>query len=228
MKKYAIIVAGGSGARMGSSIPKQFLLLGGKPLIFFTVRTFLEAFDDTKVILVLPQEHVQRGEDIIAEMKFQERVTIVPGGDLRFFSVKAGLALVKEPAIVFVHDGVRCLVSTQLIRWCYEQAVEKGSAVPSVAATDSVRISEDGSSTIVDRSKIRLIQTPQTFRSDILLPAYEQEFQEGFTDDATVVEATGKQIHLIEGEYDNIKITRPLDLVIAEKLFQQKLSALDA
>ncbi|MDB5193230.1 MAG: 2-C-methyl-D-erythritol 4-phosphate cytidylyltransferase [Segetibacter sp.] len=227
MKKYAIIVAGGSGQRMGSSIPKQFLLLGGKPLIFFTVRAFLESYDDMKVVLVLPEDFVARGEDIIAEMKFQERVTIVAGGELRFHSVKKGLEQIEEPSVVFVHDGVRCLVSAELIHRCYEQALEKGSAIPSVAATDSVRISEDGKSSIVDRSKIRLIQTPQTFRSEILVPAYNQEFQEGFTDDATVVEAIGQQIFLIEGEYDNIKITRPLDLVIAEKLFHQKLSALE-
>jgi 2-C-methyl-D-erythritol 4-phosphate cytidylyltransferase len=227
MKKYAIIVAGGAGQRMGGSLPKQFLLLGGKPIIFFTVRSFLDAYDDLQVILVLPTEHVQRGEEIIADLKYQDRVTIISGGEYRFHSVKCGLELVKELAVIFVHDGVRCLVSTDLIHRCYEQAKEVGSAIPSVAATDSVRIKEDGHSSIVDRSKIRLIQTPQTFLSEILIPAYQQPFTESFTDDATVVEASGKKIHLIEGEYDNIKITRPLDLVIAEKLLQQKLSALE-
>jgi 2-C-methyl-D-erythritol 4-phosphate cytidylyltransferase len=221
MKKYAVIVAGGAGQRMGSEVPKQFLLLQGKPLLQYTIQTFLHAYDDLQIIVVLPLQQLQAGQEIIHRMNVEERVQITAGGSTRFHSVQNGLQLVTEPSIVFVHDGVRCLVSEKLVRSCYEQAIEKGSAIPAVAATDSIRIDDGSSHCTIDRNKIRIIQTPQTFRSEILLTAFKQEYDAGFTDEATVVEAAGTPVFLIDGEYNNLKVTRPLDLYIAEKLLEE-------
>lgn len=222
MKKYAVIVAGGSGTRMGNIIPKQFLLLKGKPVLWYSIDSFLRAYDDTQIILVLPKDHTVKGEKIISQLNGSERVQIVTGGATRFDSVKAGLKYVQDESVVFVHDGVRCLISVPLIRRCYKQALEKGSAIPAVAATDSIRIVRNGSHFVNDRQEVRIIQTPQTFLSSILLPAFEQEYNENFTDEATVVEAYGKEIFLTEGEYDNIKITRPIDLITAEKIIEDR------
>ncbi len=221
MKKYAVIVAGGSGQRMGAEIPKQFLLLKGKPLLQYTIQTFLHAFDDIHIILVLPPAHISKGEEIIKNMNAEQKVQITTGGETRFHSVKNGLAYITHPSIVFVHDGVRCLVSQQLIKNCYKQATVKGSAIPAVAATDSIRIDEGDSHYTIDRSKIRIIQTPQTFRSEVLSEAFTQEYNPSFTDEAAVAEASGKKVFLIEGEYNNLKITRPIDLCIAEQLLQE-------
>jgi 2-C-methyl-D-erythritol 4-phosphate cytidylyltransferase len=222
MKKYAVIVAGGSGTRMGNIVPKQFLLLKGKPLLWYTIDSFLRAFADIEIILVLPKEHFSKGEMIAAQLNAENKIKIVSGGNTRFDSVKAGLTLVNEASVVFVHDGVRCLISVPLIKRCYNQALEKGSAIPAVTATDSIRILKNGFHEVKDRQQVRIIQTPQTFLSNILLPAFEQNFNESFTDEATVVEASGKEIFLTEGEYDNIKITRPIDLLIAEKIIEDR------
>jgi 2-C-methyl-D-erythritol 4-phosphate cytidylyltransferase len=222
MKKYAVIVAGGSGTRMGNVIPKQFLLLKGKPLLWYTIDSFLRAFEDIQIILVLPNDHFIKGEKIASQLNAENKIIIVAGGNTRFDSVKEGLKLVKEKSVVFVHDGVRCLISVPLIKRCYTQALEKGSAIPAVAATDSIRILKNGSHEVKDRQQVRIIQTPQTFLSDILFAAFEREFDESFTDEATVVEASGKEIFLTEGEYDNIKITRPIDLLIAEKIIEDR------
>ncbi len=142
MKKVAVIVAGGSGVRMGSSIPKQFMLLNGKPLLYYTLQTFLNSFSDMRIVLVLPNEHQQEGANIVSQLAAAERVQIVTGGQTRFHSVQNGLTLINEPSIVFVHDGVRCLVTKTLIQQCYQQALTLGSAIPAVAATDSIRIQE--------------------------------------------------------------------------------------
>lgn len=222
MKKYAVIVAGGSGTRMGNAIPKQFLLLKGRPLLWYTIDSFLRAFHDIQIILVLPKDHFAKGEKIALQFDAENKIVIVAGGNTRFDSVKAGLQMVKEESVVFVHDGVRCLISVPLIKRCYNQALEKGSAIPAVAATDSIRILKNGSYEVKDRQHVRIVQTPQTFFSKILLPAFEREFDESFTDEATVVEASGKEIFLTEGEYDNIKITRPVDLLIAEKIIEDR------
>jgi 2-C-methyl-D-erythritol 4-phosphate cytidylyltransferase len=224
MKKYAVIVAGGSGQRMGAAIPKQFLLLQGKPLLWYSLQTFLHAFDDLEIILVLPADKLAEGEQLAKELNAVSRITVTTGGATRFHSVQNGLALVSSPSIVFVHDGVRCLVSPELIQRCYTQALEKGSAIPAVAATDSIRILVEEGHTVADRKLVRIIQTPQTFRSEILLPAFQNEFEEGFTDEATVVEASGNPVFLIEGEYSNIKITRPVDLLVAEKILAERSS----
>jgi len=221
MHKYAIIVAGGTGTRMGGELPKQFQLLKGKRVLWHTLKVFTETYDDVQLILVLPENHLEKGEQLVKEFP-SYHIHVIVGGDTRFQSVKNGLNLVKDPSIVFVHDGVRCLVSADLIKRCYKQAVEKGSAIPAVTAIDSIRILENGSHFIKDKQQVRIIQTPQTFLSNILLPAFEQPFNESFTDEATVVEAFDKEIFLIEGEYDNIKITRPIDLLIAEKIIENR------
>ena len=224
MKKYAVIVAGGSGTRMGNSIPKQFLLLKGKPVLWYTIDSFLRAYDDMNIILVLPKDHVKKGEKIINQLNAETRIVIVEGGTTRFDSVKLGLQKITDEAVVFVHDGVRCLISVPLIRRCYIQAIEKGSAIPAVAATDSIRIVRNGSHYVNERQEVRIVQTPQTFLSKIILPAFEQSYQDSFTDEATVVEANGSPVFLTEGEYDNIKITRPIDLLVAERIIEDRSS----
>lgn len=224
MKKYAVIVAGGSGQRMGTSIPKQFLRLQGKPLLWYSLQVFLQAFDDLQIILVVPGDNLAEGERLAKELDGNTRIRVIAGGSTRFHSVQNGLACVTSPSIVFVHDGVRCLVSADLIRRCYTQALEKGSAIPAVAATDSIRVVEGASHLVMDRKRVRIIQTPQTFRSELLLPAFQRDYTEGFTDEATVVEASGEAVYLIDGEYTNIKITRPVDLLVAERILADRSS----
>jgi len=222
MRKFAVIVAGGSGKRMKSALPKQFMLLRDKPVLYYTLPVFLEAFPDLQIILVLPLAFFDLGKEIIDGYFDFERITVVTGGDSRFHSVQAGLSLITEESIIFVHDGVRCLVTPQLIQRCYNQALETGSAVPTILARDSVRIETDEGNEPLDRSKVHLVQTPQTFHSKILLPAYQIDYKEKFTDEATVVEAFGLKVSLVEGEETNIKLTRPVDMVLAERILEER------
>lgn len=222
MKKIALIVAGGNGSRMNNDIPKQFLLLGNKPVLYHSIKTFLEAYSDMEIILVLPVEHIGKGQEIIDGYFDESKIKITAGGRTRFHSVKNGLALIKEEAIVFVHDGVRCLLTTELIKRSYEEALQYGTAIPAVACKDSVRLLTSTGNKILDRNKVMLIQTPQTFHSKILIPAYGIDYKDRFTDEATVVEAFGLKINLIEGEIDNIKITTPADLFIAGFIQQSR------
>jgi 2-C-methyl-D-erythritol 4-phosphate cytidylyltransferase len=218
MKKTAVIVAGGSGIRMGTDVPKQFLHLKGKPIIWHTVQQFIYAYYDIQIVLVLPASYLQEAATYFDAAQLAH-IQFVEGGATRFESVKNGLQAVKEPGVIFVHDGVRCLVSSELIRKCYEEALIHGSAIPAVTATDSIRLISGESHHVVDRNLVKIIQTPQTFLSSVLLPAFEQPYQPSFTDEATVVEAAGHSVRLIEGEYSNLKITRPQDLIVAESLF---------
>ncbi len=220
MRKYAIIVAGGSGTRMGGNLPKQFLLLNNKPVLYYTIRTFLQAYGDLSVILVVPEAYLDMGREIVNAWFNEDPIRITQGGDTRFQSVKNGLRLVEEESIIFVHDGVRCLLSPSLIHACYSKAMETGSAVPVVASKDSVRLVNRESSEVADRSKVMLVQTPQTFQSKILIPAFDVDYNEKFTDEAIVVEASGHKVSLVPGEETNIKITTPMDLVIAEHLLE--------
>ena len=222
MNKYAVIVAGGIGHRMGTQVPKQFLHLQGKSLLWHTLAAFLKAYIDLQIILVLTQENLTEGESIIKDLNAKERINLTIGGSTRFHSVQNGLALIKEPSVIFIHDGVRCLISQDLIYRCYEQALAMGSAIPAVAATDSIRIVDETYHSVANRNDIRIIQTPQTFLSSIILPAYQTTYQEAFTDEATVVEAAGQKIFLINGDYENIKITRPVDLLIAESILTER------
>lgn len=222
MNKYAIIVAGGSGTRMGGTLPKQFILLKDKPVLYYTLKTFLEAFTDLQVILVLPLEYTDMGQEIIDAYFDKERVRITGGGDTRFQSVKNGLALVEEESIVFVHDGVRCLLTKDLIHRCYQQALDTGSAIPVIASKDSLRILTEEGNEALERDKVMLVQTPQAFHSKILLPAFLIDYKDRFTDEATVVEAYGLKVSLVEGEENNIKITRPTDLWFAERILENE------
>lgn len=223
-KKIAIIVAGGTGQRMGSVVPKQFLEIEGKPVLLHTIDQFVAAFSDIELVIVLPASYIQEGEALLKKSNIKNTVHFVAGGETRFQSVKNGLTQVTSPAIVFVHDAVRCLLTPALVQRCYQQAVEKGSAIPAVSSTDTVRIMEGNKHYVIDREKVMQIQTPQTFQSAILLKAFEQSYQPAFTDEANVVEASGVPTHLVDGEFENIKITRPLDLAIASYILAKRFA----
>ena len=222
MKKYAVIVAGGSGTRMGGTTPKQFMLVNNKPVLYYSLQTFLNAFADIQIILVLPVDYTDMGQEIIDAYFDSDKIRVTAGGDTRFQSVKNGLQLVEDDSIIFVHDGVRCLLTENLIHRCYAGAVETGTAIPVITSRDSVRIVQDDSNDAIDRNKVMLVQTPQTFHSKILLPAFKIDYKEKFTDEATVVEAYGLKVTLVEGEENNIKITKPMDLLIAEKIINER------
>ncbi len=221
MKKIAVIVAGGTGQRMGGDLPKQFLLLQEKPLIWHTLRAFTTAFDDIDIVLVCPENFQEDGKKI-ADNFPGTTITIVPGGATRFHSVRAGLQLVRLPAVVFVHDAVRCLVTPGLIQRCYDTALQKGNAIPVISPHDSMRLLDQGMWTVLDREKVRLVQTPQVFQGDQLLQAFQQTYMEAFTDEATVVETAGHALFLVDGEFENIKITRPADLILATEILRSR------
>ncbi len=223
-KKIAIIVAGGTGQRMGSVVPKQFLSIQGKPILLHTIDQFVAAFSDIQLVVVLPEGYIQEGKDLLTKNGFTKNIVFVAGGDTRFQSVKNGLEQVKESAIVFVHDAVRCLLTPALIQRCYQQALEKGSAIPAVSSTDTVRLIKGDRNELFDRENVMLIQTPQTFQSDLLVNAFNQNYLPSFTDEANVVESSGKQVYLVDGEFENIKITRPLDLAIAEYILAKRFA----
>jgi 2-C-methyl-D-erythritol 4-phosphate cytidylyltransferase len=219
-RKTAVIVAAGSGTRMGSGVPKQFLLIHNRPVLWYTLNAFLKSFADLEIILVLPEHFLGEGRSISETTGASGRIQLITGGMTRFHSVREGLSLITEPAVVFIHDAVRCMVSQALIHRCYEETLQFGSAIPCIESRDSVRLVSASGHEAVNRSAVKLIQTPQTFLSDLLLPAYQTEYRETFTDDAAVVEASGHAVHLVEGETGNIKITNPVDLAIAEKLLE--------
>ena len=223
MKKIALIVAGGNGSRMNSAVPKQFLFIKNKPVLYYTIKAFIDAYDDIEIILVLPEEHIGKGQEIIDGYFDSEKFKIAPGGRTRFHSVQNGLSLINDDnAIIFVHDGVRCAVTTTLIHRCYNEALKNGTAIPATGCRDSVRIINNDENKVVDRNKIKLIQTPQTFHSKILIPAFEIDFKDQFTDEATVVEAFGLKVNLVEGDEENIKITKPADLFVVEYVMQER------
>jgi 2-C-methyl-D-erythritol 4-phosphate cytidylyltransferase len=221
-KKIAIIVAGGTGQRMGSVVPKQFLEIEGKSILLHTIDQFVNAFDDISLVVVLPEGYIEEGKKLLNN-RTKNPIQFIAGGETRFESVKNGLTAVKEKCIVFVHDAVRCLLTPALIQRCYQQAVENGSAIPAVSSTDTVRIMENETHHLFDREKVMLIQTPQTFQSEVILTAFNQAYQSNFTDEANVVEASGQPVFLVDGEFENIKITRPLDLAIATYVLTKRL-----
>lgn len=208
---------------MGGNTPKQFMLLKDKPVLYYTLKVFLEAYTDLQIILVLPVEYTDMGQEIIDAYFDKDRIKITAGGDTRFQSVKNGLGLVEGESIVFVHDGVRCLLTKDLIYRCYQQAVETGTAIPAVVSKDSIRLISEEGNTAFDRNKVMLIQTPQTFHSKIIVPAFQIDYKDKFTDEATVAESYGMKVSLVEGEENNIKITRPVDLLIAERIIEERV-----
>ena len=220
MDKYAIIVAGGKGLRMGGELPKQFLPIEGRPVLMRTLDAFHECDPSMTLILVLPVDHQPYWHELCREYHFAVPHLIADGGSTRFHSVQSGLALVDAPeeALVAVHDGVRPFVSHTVIEHCFQDAERYGAVVPVIPVVETVRhLTESGSET-VSRDAYRLVQTPQTFRASLLRRAYEQSYCEGFTDDASVVEALGYAIHLVEGNRENIKLTTPFDLTVARAL----------
>lgn len=218
MKKYVLIVAGGKGLRMGGEQPKQFLPLKGRPVLMHTLEQFYRSDVAMEIILVLPHEQQNYWKQLCEEHHFTIKHRVADGGESRFHSVKNGLSLIETPSIVGVHDGVRPFVSVDVIDRCYELALTKEAVVPVVDVVDTVRhITNNGSET-VDRSAYKLVQTPQVFNADLLLKGYEQAYSSAFTDDASVVEAMGVKVTLTPGNRENIKLTTPFDLKVAEAL----------
>jgi 2-C-methyl-D-erythritol 4-phosphate cytidylyltransferase len=218
MNLYALIVAGGVGKRMGTEVPKQFLEVEGIPLLMHTISRF-RAFDESiKIITVVPANQLNYWKGLCKQKSFSIPHTLVKGGSSRFLSVKNGLRHVEENSIVAIHDGVRPLVSILTIKRCFKAAKKFGNAVPVIIPADSLRMINEQGSVPLDRKSVKIIQTPQVFKSDLIKKAYRQKFSAEFTDDATVLEKTGEKIYLVEGNRENIKITNPVDLIIAAAL----------
>lgn len=218
MNKHVIIVAGGKGLRMGGDIPKQFLPIGGKPVLMRTIEAFYSFDPSIHIILVLPVSQQAYWKELCMTYHFSVHHDIADGGETRFHSVKNGLALADGEGLVGVHDGVRPFVSPEVIARCYARAETKKAVIPVIDVVETVRhLTERGSET-VSRDDYKLVQTPQVFELSLLKEAYSREFKETFTDDASVVEAMGKEIHLVPGNRENIKLTTPFDLKIAEAL----------
>ena len=217
---YIIIVAGGKGLRMGTDIPKQFLPIGGKPVLMRTLERFREYSADLQIILVLPKAQQDYWQELCQEYDFKVEYQMTDGGETRFHSVQHGLALIPDDAegVVGVHDGVRPFPSIDVIRNCYETARKKKAVIPVIPIVETVRHLQDETSVTVPRGDYRLVQTPQTFDIQLLKAANRQPYNNGFTDDASVVEAFGFDVTLVEGNRENIKITTPYDLKIAEVL----------
>jgi len=223
MKKFALIVAGGLGNRMKGAKPKQFLELHDRPVLMHTFECFKNYDAEIEFILVLPGKQMEFWKDLCEKHQFQIKHKLAFGGNTRFQSVKNGLELVPEKGIVFIHDGVRPLVSRQTIQNCYDNAVIKGNALPVIPVAESIRIIDSDKNRQVDRSKYFLVQTPQTFQSTLIKAAYSQTRDDNFTDDASVLEKYGQNIKLVEGNRENIKITWPEDLLIAQAFLSKKL-----
>ena len=218
MKKFAVIVAGGSGSRMGSEIPKQFLELCGKPVLMHTMQVFYDFDPECTLILVLPVMQQSFWHELCQKHRFTLAHQMVPGGETRFQSVKNGLACIDGDGVVFVHDGVRPLVSRETLEKCLKTALKNGNAIPVLPVNESLRKMEGVNNIAVDRSLYFSVQTPQTFRSEQILKAYDCLFDSSFTDDASVAEKAGFTITMVEGNRENIKITTPVDMIIASAL----------
>ncbi|MDQ3046288.1 MAG: 2-C-methyl-D-erythritol 4-phosphate cytidylyltransferase [Bacteroidota bacterium] len=216
MKKYLIIVAGGSGSRMNNAVPKQFIELKGRPVLMHTIEKFSSTFPEISIVLVLAKELRADWDALVKKFNFNQELIITDGGETRYHSVKSGLEKVPDHCVVGIHDAARPLVSADTIRRTFEEASITGNASPAVALSDSIRVVKGKENTAVDRSKYRIIQTPQCFHSDLIKAAFKKEYKPEFTDDATVLEAYGEKINLVEGNKENIKITTAQDLIIAE------------
>lgn len=218
--KYLVIVAGGKGTRMGSPVPKQFLAIAGRPIIMLAIDRFVSVYPEIEVIVVLGPGLTDRWKELCLKHNFTTPHSIAIGGAERFDSVKNGINRVSRHGLVAIHDAVRPFVSNDTIERCFDEAAKYGNAIPVTDLRDSVRETGVGvSSRPFDRKKLKLVQTPQVFRSDILFRAYSAPFNKAYTDDATVVEAMGETIRLVDGNPENIKITTPSDLVLGEAIF---------
>lgn len=219
-KEYALIVAGGKGTRIKSKLPKQFLELHGLPILMHTINAFFRYSENIAVILVLPEDDFETWASLCKKHNFTKPVLLQAGGDTRFQSVKNGLAKIEGDGLVAIHDGVRPLVSEDIIGASFRLAAVHQSAVAAVRLKESIRMTDQDNTKAMDRSRFRLIQTPQTFQVDLIRKAYQVKDDPGFTDDASVAERAGHTISLFEGSYENIKITTPEDLIIAEALMK--------
>jgi 2-C-methyl-D-erythritol 4-phosphate cytidylyltransferase len=224
MKKFVIIVAGGSGQRMGTELPKQFLELCGKPVLMHTLQRFFDFDPECELILVLPITQQEFWKQLCLDHSFLPPHQIASGGETRFHSVQNGLKLIQGEGIVFIHDGVRPLVSRQTLIRCFETAQKYGNALPVLPVSDSLRHLDGDKNTAIDRSKYIIVQTPQTFSTVQVLKSFSLTYDPGFTDDATVVERAGFNINLVQGNPENIKITTPTDLIMAEAFIHHRLT----
>lgn len=220
VKKYAIIVAGGSGSRTGLPSPKQFIKLGDQPVLMHSIKKFAESFPNIVIIVALPTNQIDYWNQLCKEYNFTISHQTVAGGETRFNSVKNALELITESGVVGIHDAARPLVTTKVIINAYKTAEMYGNAVPAVPMNDSIRQIDSRKNIAVDRTRYCIIQTPQCFKTDLLKKAYDRAYSYTFTDDASVVEMLGEKIHLIDGNPENIKITNPIDFVVAEALLK--------
>ena len=221
-KEYALVVAGGKGTRIKSKVPKQFLELNGKPVLLHTLEAFYRYSEKINVILVLPEDDFETWKSICEKYKFTKNIILQKGGESRFQSVKNGLAKIEGEGLVAIHDGVRPLVSEDIIGASFRLAAVHQSAVAAVRLKESIRMTDQDNTKAVDRSRFRLIQTPQTFQVQLIKKAYEIKEDLSLTDDASVAEKAGHVISLFEGSYENIKITTPEDLIFAQALLKSK------
>jgi 2-C-methyl-D-erythritol 4-phosphate cytidylyltransferase len=212
---FCVIVAGGLGVRMGTGTPKQFLLLAGKPMLMHSMTAFHQADPSVLITVVLPGNQQSAWENLCDQHQFNIPHTIVQGGNTRYQSVKNGLAVLPDCGFVAIHDGARPLIRPETIRYLFDEAFIHSNAVPAVSPKDSLRWSDHLGNRVMDRNLIKIIQTPQVFELNKLKAAYVQQYEEAFTDDATVWEQAGNSVYLADGQESNIKITRPEDLIIA-------------
>lgn len=223
MKKYALIVAGGSGVRMGTEIPKQFIELIGKPIIIHTLEAFINAFPDIEFVVVMNPKWQHLWEKMLTQFPLKNTIITAEGGPTRFHSVKNGLGKITDNnSVVGIHDAVRPLVSFDVIHTAFKEAEVFGNAIPVIPVYESIRIKDGPFNEPIDREKLLIVQTPQCFQTSVIKNAYRQNYDEKFTDDALVLENTGERIRLVAGNIENIKITRLADIRIAETLMQQK------
>ena len=223
MKKYALIVAGGIGARMNQSVPKQFMLLSGKPVLMYSIEAFSKFSKDIHILVVLPENLIRQWKELCTKYNFKVIHQVVAGGETRFHSVKNGLNVIPdEDGIVAIHDAARPLITASLIKKLFEATEKYGNAIPALSVKDSMRIISDFENKPIDRSKLRIIQTPQCFNIKIIKQAFIQQYRDEFTDDATVIESEGHSIHLTDGDENNIKITTLADLNYLESILLLK------
>jgi len=221
-REHAIIVAGGKGTRIRHTLPKQFIEVAGKPVLFHTLEAFHRYSASLHIVLVLPADDLKIWDDLVTRYHFPIPVTLQTGGETRFQSVKRGLEKIAGQGLVAIHDGVRPLVSEDIIGASFRLAAVHGTAVAAVRLKESIRETDQDTTRAVDRSKFRMIQTPQTFDVDLIKKAYEHREEPGMTDDASVAEQAGHSISLFEGSYENIKITTAEDLIVAETLLKSR------
>lgn len=216
IKKYAVIVAGGKGVRMGNALPKQFLPLLDKPILAYSIQKFIDTYPDIHIILVLPEDFLSYAQIVLKAVPNLGDITIITGGATRYHSVQNGLNCIEDDGLVFVHDGARPLLTSELLLKLAQSAQENGSAIPVIPVAESLRCLDSRGSSPVNRDLFRIVQTPQVFKTSIIKPAFQQEYLPSFTDEATVVESQGHKVHLVEGIKQNIKITTPEDFIMAE------------